>query len=330
MHSFDPIVRNPHVLTILGNFWPRRFARERFPERLRYYATDTDVQVLAREQSPEGAHLGQVVLLHGLEGSSEAGYMVSFAQTALERGYGAARLNMRSCGGTDHLSATLYHAGLTTDVKVVLETMRDEGRGPIFLVGFSLGGNVALKLAGELGETARGLIAGVCAVSTPIDLAACVVKMSEVQNRVYEWRFVMRLKDRYRRRHMAMPERFPAKGLSAVRTVYEFDDRFTAPAFGFKSADQYYLTQSSAPFLDLIRVPTLLVQAKDDPLIPFEVFENAGIRSNPHISLVAVQHGGHLGFLSRSGPRFWLDPLILNWIREQREQNGGNVRQRNR
>lgn len=291
--------------------------RERFPERRRLYQTEPGVEVMAVEQSPGVPAVGDLILVHGLEGSHEAGYMVSLAQAALEAGYRVSRLNMRSCGGTEELACTLYHAGLTSDLRRVIETLRTEGPGPLFLAGFSLGGNVVLKLAGELGDDAIGIVDGVCAVSTPIDLAACVREISRQRNRLYEWRFVGRLRDRYARRHRVMPDQFPARGLSRVRTVYEFDDRFTAPAFGFGTADSYYATQSSLKFLQGIRVPTLLVQAKDDPMIPFPVFENAGIERNPYLRLLAVEHGGHLGFLARSRPRFWQDPLILEWIAEQ-------------
>ncbi len=148
------------------------------------------------------------------------------------------------------------------------------GGAPIFLAGFSLGGNVVLKLAGELGESAVGLIAGVMATSTPIDLAACVRKLDQPSNLIYARRFVTRLKERVRAKERITPGLFDLSGLNQVQNIYEFDDRFTAQAFGFGSADNYYATQSSNQFLDRIRVPTLLVQAKDDPLIPFAVYDH--------------------------------------------------------
>lgn len=327
MRPFDPIVSDPHLLTILGNFWPRRRDLTRFPETLRYYLTEPDVQVLVKEQSPSRGAIGELILVHGLEGSSEAGYMRSLAQAAVEAGFRANRLNMRSCGGTDHLCRTLYHAGLTADLRHVIESMRAEGRGPIYIAGFSLGANVVLKLAGELGEQGPDFLAGVCAVSTPIDLNACVMKMSEGRNRLYEWRFLVRLKERYRRRQRAMPALFPYRDLDKIRTVYTFDDQVTARAFGFGTADNYYATQSSLRFLPHIQVPTLLVQAKDDPLIPFRVFDAPAISQNPHIRLLAVEHGGHLGFLSRTAPRFWLDAVVVDWLSKLREQSREGIRQ---
>jgi hypothetical protein len=255
-------------------------------------------------------------MVHGLEGSSQAGYMRSMSQLALEAGYAVHRTNMRSCGGTESMAKTMYHAGLTTDTLSVIRQIHSERSLPTYLVGYSLGGNVALKLAGELGESARGLLAAVCAVSTPIDLAASVRKMGDRENRIYEWRFLSRLKDRIRKRSECLPGVYDLSALDRSRTVYEFDDLITAKFFGFGSADNYYATQSSNQFLEHIRIPTLLVQAKDDPLIPFESFSHPAIESNPHIQLFAVEHGGHLGFLANSEPRFWVDRVILKWIDE--------------
>lgn len=311
------MVRNPHLLTIFANFAPRRLDTRRFPIRERYYQTEPDVQVLVEEQRPEGRARGEIVMVHGLEGSSKAGYARSLSQFALERGFGVHRKNMRSCGGTESLCKTMYHSGLTCDTLEILRRIRQERGGPIYLTGFSLGGNVSLKLAGELGEGGREILDGVIAVSTPIDLAACVRKLGESQNRIYERRFVSRLKERIRRRAAALPGRYSIEPLERIRTVFEFDDAYTGPLFGFGGAANYYATQSSNQFLEKIRVPTLLIQAKDDPMIPFEIFEAAAIEANPNIELLPVEHGGHLGFLARRAPRFWLDRVIVGWI-EQR------------
>jgi hypothetical protein len=318
--EFVPLVRNPHLLTIFANFAVRSLDTVRFPVEEQYYETEDEVRVLVHSQQPHGAPLGQVLMVHGLEGSSDAGYMRSMSQLSLESGYGVHRTNMRSCGGTEPHCKTMYHAGLTCDTLALIRQIRAKYKGPLFLLGYSLGGNVALKLAGELGSAATGLVSAVCAISTPIDLAASVRKMSLSQNFLYERRFVSRLKERIRRRAQTLPGFYDLAALERCRTVYEFDDKITAKAFGFGSADTYYATQSSINFMDGIRVPTLLVQAKDDPLIPFESFNHPAIHSNPHIRLLAVEHGGHLGFLSRRAPRFWVDRVVLQWITEIRNQ----------
>src|SRR5665213_2013318 len=163
MRPFEPLFSNPHVLTILGNFWPREYDFSRFPMESRFVRTDEDTQVLVQKQRPLAAPVGETVLLHGLEGNGESGYIRSMAWDALQAGFIVHRFHMRTCGGTAEQCKTLYHAGLTSDLRVFLEGRRGSGL-PLFLIGFSLGGNVALKLAGELGET--DLIEGVCAIST--------------------------------------------------------------------------------------------------------------------------------------------------------------------
>jgi len=306
--EFRPIFSNPHLLTIAGNFWPRKIDEQRFPAVHKQYLIAPGTTVVALEhQSLEPAR-GQIVLLHGLEGSAAAGYFVSFTQEALMRGYGVHRLNMRTCGGTEDLCETMYHSGLTGDTKFILEQLKP----PVFVVGFSLGGNVALKLAGELGVT--DLLAGVCAISTPIDLAACVRAIDKPSNILYAKRFLKRLRERVRRMNRRVPQASRLEGRDEVRTIWEFDDRFTAPLFGFGTAANYYATQSAMNFLDAIRVPTLLISAKDDPLVPFEIYRHPAFQSNLALTLLATEHGGHLGFLARRKPRFWLDGTVLDWI----------------
>lgn len=312
-----PFFRNPHLLTIAGNYWHRHLDEQRFPVSTQLYATEPGVQVRVDSQAPEGQPSAQLILVHGLEGSSAAGYARSLAQAALEAGYAVHRFNMRSCGGTEQLSgSTLYHSGQTSDLLTFIGKLP---RGvPIFLAGFSLGGNVVLKLAGELGESASNWIAGVVAVSTPIDLAACVRQLDRRSNIIYARRFVDRLKERVRAKEKVTPGLFDLSVLDRVHDIYTFDDLVTAPAFGFGTADNYYATQSANQFLDRIRVPTLIVQAKDDPMIPFAVYDHPAFASNPNLRLIATEHGGHLGFISRTQPRFWLDHLLVNWVLEIR------------
>lgn len=314
MQPFEPLFRNPHLATIAGNFWRRPKSAQRWPEQALIYRTEPDVEVLVHSQRPDREPKGEIFMVHGLEGSSAAGYACSMAYAALERGYSACRFNMRGCGATEHLTIHAYHAGQTSDVLSVLRERRRNGYGPIFLTGYSLGGNVALKLAGELGDSAAELIAGVCAVSAPIDLAACVAALEQRQNFIYQWRFLSRLKARVRLRHTQAPDMYTLEHLPKIKTIADFDDHYTARLFGFGTAANYFRTQSSQQFLDKIRVPTLLIQAKDDPLIPFRVYDHPALSRNPHLKLVAVEHGGHLGFLSRKRPRFWLDNVVMDWI----------------
>jgi len=319
LRPFVPFFRNPHLLTIAGNYWRRNLDEQHFPVETKFYDTEAGVQVRVETQTPQGEPAAHLILIHGLEGSSAAGYARSLAQAALEAGCAVHRFNMRSCGGTEHLSGrTLYHSGQTSDLLAVI---RQLPRGvPIFPVGFSLGGNVVLKLAGELGEAAANLIAGVVAVSTPIDLAACVRQLGQPSNIIYARRFVARLKERVRAKERLTPGIFDLPVLDRIRNVYQFDDYITAQAFGFGSADNYYATQSANQFLERIRVPALLVQSKDDPMIPFAVYDHPAFSTNPHLRLIATEHGGHLGFISKTLPRFWLDQVLVHWVMETRNK----------
>jgi predicted alpha/beta-fold hydrolase len=310
--TFQPLIRNPHLLTLAGNFWPREIDLARFPATRVEYSIAPRIAIVAYEHQPPGQARGQIVFLHGLEGSANAGYIASFAQQALERGYGVHRLNMRTCGGTEPLSETMYHSGLTADPRFVCERLAARNLGPLFVAGFSLGANVALKLAGELGDST--LLSGVCAVSAPIDLAACVRAIDKPVNIIYARRFLSRLRARVRCKSAHSPHLYSTRGLAKVNSIWNFDDAFTAPLFGFGTAANYYATQSANNFLSAIRIPTFVIAAQDDPLVPFEIFQQPAFTQNSKITLLAPRHGGHLGFLSRSRPRFWLDGVCLDWI----------------
>jgi predicted alpha/beta-fold hydrolase len=255
-----------------------------------------------------------VILVHGLEGSSESGYIRSMAAAALEAGFLVHRLNMRGCGASPWHAKANYHSGQTGDLLLMARERKRISGLPLFVVGYSLGGNMVLKLAGELGENGSALFDGVCAVSAPIDLAASVAELQRPKNFFYQRRFVKRLKERVQKRHPLAPDLYPLEPLAGVRTIYEFDDQYTAKIFGFGTADRYYQTQSSRQFLERIRIPTLMVHAKDDPLVPYSSYEHPAVRANPNVRLLAVERGGHLGFIARGSHRFWLDHLLTDWL----------------
>jgi uncharacterized protein len=274
----------------------------------RLYRTQPDVQVLVEVQRPAGASRGDVVLVHGLEGSGQAGYVRSMSRLGAQSGYTMHRFNLRSCGG-DHLAPNVYHGGLTSDLLAVLRALQAEGRAPLKLVGFSLGGNLVAKLAGELGEDARPLIAGICAASAAIDLLACARRLGKRDNRLYQQRFVRLMRARAR-----AVRGLPAADFRGIRSLYQLDDRITAPAWGFRDAEHYYTTQSANQFLERIRVPALFITARDDTFIPFRIYDHPAFRENPCLRLIATEYGGHLGFIAKSKPRLWLDHAILEWL----------------
>ncbi|MBZ5620742.1 MAG: alpha/beta fold hydrolase [Acidobacteriia bacterium] len=311
MVAFEPLFRNAHLQTVAGHYW-KRPSGDAFPVLRRFYLTEPDVQVLVESQRPPGEATGEIVMVHGLEGSGEAGYMQGLSAAALRAGFAAHRFNMRTCGGTERLCQTLYHAGLTSDLLAVLRELRGEGHAPVFLVGFSLGGNVALKLAGELGEDAATLVRGVCAVSTPLDLEACARRIAEPDNRLYQRRFVNRMRHR-----LCATGRYQKRNFAGLDSVMQIDETITAPSFGFGNAAHYYRTQSAIRYLGGLQVPVLLIQAKDDTFVPFEIFASEAVRANSRIELLATEHGGHLGFIGRKPQRFWADQAIIRWIKEQ-------------
>jgi len=304
------LVRNPHLHTILANFWRRHFDFSAYPVDERLIQTDPETQVLVHTQYPAGDARGHLVLIHGLEGGAEAGYIVSMAHHALTHGLAVHRFHMRSCGGTAHLCQTLYHGGLTADLLEFVKGLR--GGAPVFLTGFSLGGNVALKLAGELGARGADLLAGVCSVSAPIDLGASARRIGKLDNRLYERRFLKRMRAR-----MVATGRYAAAEVARHASLYAIDDAVTAPSFGFRNADHYYETQSSSRVLSAIAVPTLMLHAQDDTFIPFAMYRDPAIAANPWIQLVAPAHGGHVGFLSKRPPRFWVDQTVISWVSAQ-------------
>ena len=307
-----PLFKNPHLQTIAAHFWPRPSGARRHPIEKKLYRTEPDVQVLVETERPAGAPRGEIVLVHGLEGSANGGYMGSVAACAVTAGYTVHRLNLRSCGGTERLARTAYHGGLTSDLLAVVRALAAEGRAPVWLVGFSLGGNLVAKLAGELGEDARPLLAGVVAASAAIDLEACAMRIGQPDDRLYEYRFLRLMRARAR----AVWRSTPAD-LRGIHSVFEMDDRITAPNFGFSGAEHYYRTQSASRFLERIRVPTLFIAAQDDPFIPFRIYDHPAFRQNPCLQLLGTEHGGHLGFLAKGRPRLWLDHAIMEWIRDR-------------
>lgn len=309
MVPFEPLIQDPHWLTIIANFWPTRLNERRFPVRWRLVTTEPGVQVLVLSQRPRTPVAGEAVLVHGLEGSAHSRYMRSMTGTLLAAGYVVHRFHMRSCGGTESLCHTFYHGGLTSDLLAVLRTLEREGSGAVHLIGYSLGANVALKLAGELGESGGRHLRSVCAVSTPLDLAASADQIARPENRVFERRFLRDMTRRLRTR-----PGYEAADPRQYSSVREFDDRYTAPSFGFATANEYYRTQSASRFLHAIRVPSLLIQAKDDPFIPFSAFAHPALRENPCLRLMATEHGGHVGFIARRHPRLWLEHTVVEWL----------------
>jgi uncharacterized protein len=306
---------NAHLMTVAGALLPRR-TQEGAEDRLVEVEPETQLLVRCHWQD-EPRQSPTLVLVHGLEGSSESPYMRGLAAPAFAAGFNVLRINQRNCGGTERLTATLYNSGLSADFRAVLAELIERDRLPwIFFGGYSMGGNLVLKMAGELGTAAPRELRGICAVSPTLDLAACVDAIARPENWLYQWHFVRLLKSRMRRKAKLFPGKFELNGLGRVRTIGEFDETITAPHCGYHNAADYYERASALRVAQRIAVPTLILTAKDDPVVPFASFQAPELAGNPWIQIVATERGGHCSFISRSpGPeRFWAEARVLDFF----------------
>jgi hypothetical protein len=287
-----------HKMTVYAWARSRRFPALPEPEA-RYFDVAPDARVLAHcHWQPDRRTRPTVLLLHGLEGSSTAHYMVGMADKAWARGFNVVRLNQRNCGGTEHLSRGLYHSGLTADPRFVLTELRDRDGLPSFgVAGYSLGGNLTMKLAGELGASGLPEIRAFVAVSPVLELEACVRAIERRENRAYEWNFCRNLQGRMRRKARRFPGTFDLAGLWKIWSIRAFDERYTAPHHGFDGASDYYHRASGMRVADRIVRPALILSAADDPFVPPEIFAAPPIRDNPHVTTIVTTHGGHCAFV---------------------------------
>src|SRR5829696_8770690 len=229
------------------------------PER-RFFDVAPDARVLAHcNWQPDRNAAPTVLALHGLEGSSEAHYMRGLAAKAFEAGLNVVRLNQRNCGGTEHLSRGLYHSGLTADPLFVLKELRDrDGLTRFGVAGYSLGGNITMKLAGELADREMPEVKAFAAVSPVIELDACMQSIERRENRIYEWNFCRNLQRRMRRKARTFPEVFDLSGLWKIWSIRAFDDRYTAPHHGYDGANDYYHRASAMRVIDRVARPALI------------------------------------------------------------------------
>jgi predicted alpha/beta-fold hydrolase len=315
------LFQSGHAQTMAAYLWPRRFrfASERDQERLFEVAPGVRVLAHCRWQT-KVSDSPTIVVWHGIEGSTSSNYMQAMAEKGFHAGFNIIRVNLRNCGGTEQLTPTLYHGGLSEDLDaVVKELIEKDHISRMFVVGFSLGGNLVLKLAGEYCDNPPPEILGVCAVSPSIDLIAAAELILKRSNWIYQQDFVRRLKKRIRTKNKLFPELYNISGLRQVRTLRQFDERFTAPAHGFAGADDYYYRSSALRVTAQIRIPTLIIHAEDDPFIPFAPLRDQAIVNNPYILVLAPQQGGHVAFVSANhrdnGDRFWAENRVIEFCK---------------
>ena len=315
-----PALKNAHAQTLAGALLPRRFKLVTERTEPRFFDVAPGVRVLAHcSWQDDRASKPTLIIAHGMEGSTESRYMLGTAEKALEAGFNVIRLNHRNCGGTEHLTPTLYHAGLTDDIRQIISELTDKDQlRELYLVGFSLGGNIVLKLAGEDGGAIASAVRGVVAVSPSIDLAACADAIEQRSNILYSWNFILSLRSRLRRKARLFPDRYDASHLRGVWSIRKFDDVYTAPHSGFRDVAHYYERASALPLISRITAQTLIIHAKDDPFIPFDPFQRPEVTANPNVLVLATDYGGHVGFISARAEgedRFWAEATIVEFIR---------------
>jgi predicted alpha/beta-fold hydrolase len=310
-------LRGGHVQTIASFLLRRRVVVP--PAEPRLIEVEPGVRVLCHchWQSDRQAAL-TVVVLHGLEGSSESGYMLGITHKGLAAGMNVVRMNQRNCGGTDSLAPTLYHSGLSRDIAAVIQNlMADDHISRFALAGYSMGGNLVLKLAGEWGKDGPPQFRAVAAVCPAIDLAVSADALHLINNRLYEHVFLWSLRRRMRTKARLFPQFFDPLRLRGVTSLRDFDDKITAHYCGFESASDYYARSAAANVVDRITVPAFVLQAANDPFIRILPETRKKLLANPNITFLETADGGHCSFLGvRDGyDGHWAERQVVEFLR---------------
>ncbi len=253
------------------------------------------------------------ILSHGLEGSTQAIYIQAMARALMKRGWDVLAWNLRGCGEEPNRLAPFYHSGKTEDLEMIIRhTLSVHPAEQIDLIGFSLGGNLTLKYLGERGSDIHPKINRAAAFSTPCDLACCSASLGHPENAIYMERFMKTLRAKVREKHRRFPESFDLTGLKMMRTFAEFDGRFTAPLNGFRDAEDYWKRSSSRPFLPAITIPTLLVNAGNDPFLGPSCYPCEEAEASVFLHLEIPAEGGHCGF--GAGREYWSETRTAEFL----------------
>jgi predicted alpha/beta-fold hydrolase len=310
-------LRGGHRQTIASFCWPRRLSLP--PGEARLIEVEPGAKVLCHcHWQPDRQNALTVIVVHGLEGSGDSSYMLGLAAKGAALGMNVVRFNQRNCGGTDALSATLYHSGRSRDIaEVAQHLIANDGVSRLALAGFSMGGNLVLKLAGEWGREGPAQFRAVAAVCPAVDLAASADALHSPGNRLYELYFLWKLRQRLRAKARLFPAAFDAARMRGVTSLRDFDDRVTAYYSGFAGASDYYARAAAANVIDRIAVPALILHAANDPFIRILPETRQKIRANPNITFHETQDGGHCSFLAdavNGDDGCWAETRILQFL----------------
>ena len=309
-----PFLGNAHVQTVLGNLWKGRDPRFASEERC-VSLLDGD-QLVLHDSVPENWRPGGriVLLVHGLGGSHASGYMKRMTRRLLPHGLRVVRMDLRGCGHGMALARRPYHGGCSHDVRAAALAIHEWSPvSPLVLIGFSLGGNIVLKLAGEASTDPLSHLERVAAVSPPIDMIRCAALLAQPRNRLYELHYLRGLVHQVQQRRLLNADE-PVVNFPRRMTMRLFDDLYTAPRWGFEDALDYYQWASSMRLIPRIEVPTLILTARDDPFVAVESFET--LTAPPHIDVMLLARGGHMGFLGWDGARAvrWAEHRLTEWV----------------
>jgi len=311
-------LRGGHVQTLASFFLPRRITLPTAEKRL--IEVERGVQVLCHcHWQPDRKNALTVIIVHGLEGSSESQYMLGIAAKGTAVGMNVVRMNQRNCGGTDALSPTLYHSGRSQDIAAVAQNLiHEDGISRFALAGFSMGGNLVLKLAGEWGREAPPQLRAVAAVCPSVNLAASADALHLTGNRLYEYYFMWQLRRRLRMKARLFPQVFDTSRMRGVTSLRDFDDKVTAYYCGFEGASDYYERSAAANVIDRIAVPTLILHAANDPFIRILPQTRQKILSNSNITFVETEDGGHCSFIGEADgdDGRWAERQVVEFLRE--------------
>lgn len=310
-----PLLRNPHVQTVLAALVPGLNCP--FPDRRHIVHLSDGDRLVLHNNTPLGWKAGDplALLIHGLSGSHLSPYIRRLAALLLARRVRVVRMDLRGAGAGLSLARCVYHAGRSEDVRAALaEVHRWSPSSPLLLIGLSLGGALALRLAGEAADRPVPALTRLAAISPPIDLPRCAALLSLPQNRIYENNFIRDLLIEARHRQRFFPDLPPLNFPRRRLTMRMFDDLYTAPRSGFEDALHYYRTASCASLIANIQIPALILTARDDPFIAVEPFEE--LKAPPNILVRIVKHGGHIGFLGWDGCGGirWAERRIVEWM----------------
>ena len=305
--------RSAHLQTV----YPTLFRRVPLVTDLRERIETADGDFIDLDWARSNNSQRLAVITHGLEGHSQSAYCQGMAQALQAAGWNVMAWNFRGCSGEPNRVLRSYHSGATGELKIVLDHIfATTAYTAVSLVGFSLGGNLTLKYIGDLGAAIDQRICGAVGVSIPCDLASSAKQLERWQNRIYMARFMRTLRKKVREKAARFPGVLDLEDLDTVLTFAEFDDRYTGPIHGFEGADDYWRQSSCLPVLGEIKVPTLLINAQDDPFLTLKCFPHEAALANPCLNLETPKHGGHLGFVSfRDEGFYWSEQRAVAFLK---------------